>query len=105
MLPGPGSPMPRAPHGIDALAHEWLQTLLYAFLPIVLTSLTLARVGEKGLSIILIDPQWLGKNWLANIMELLHGTPWPLPLHRDLLIQAGGEIYHPYVVHLALGRE
>ena len=52
----------RAPLGVDALAHEWPKTLLYAFPPVALISPTLARVRERGLSMILVAPRWPGKH-------------------------------------------
>ncbi len=55
-----------APLGIDALAHEWPHTLLYAFPPIALISPTIYRVREEGLKLILIAPRWPGKYWLAE---------------------------------------
>lgn len=91
-----------APLGVDALAHRWPKTLLYAFPPIALIPPTLARVREGGLSMILIAPRWQGKHWLAEIFQLLSSPPWPLPLRRDLLSQARGEIFHPHPERLAL---
>ncbi|KAK7907218.1 hypothetical protein WMY93_015830 [Mugilogobius chulae] len=91
-----------APLGVDALAHPWPDVLLYAFPPISLISPTLARVREQGLSLILIAPRWLSKPWMAEIVQLLWDVPWPLPLRRDLLSQAGGEIYHPHPDRVAL---
>ena len=91
-----------APMGIDALAHEWPRVLLYAFPPLELITPTLARVRERGLSLILIAPRWPGKQWMAEIRQLLHGQPWPLPLRRDLLSQARGEIFHPHPERMAL---
>src|SRR4029434_14520 len=92
-----------APLGVDALAHKWPNhALLYAFPPIALIPPTLARVREKRLSLILIAPRWPGKHWLAEIIEMLYREPWQLPLHRDLLTQAKGEIFHPNPERLAL---
>lgn len=50
---------------------------------------------DRGLSVILVAPRWPGKHWLAEIFQLLSGPPWLLPLRRDLLSQARGEIFHP----------
>ncbi len=90
------------PLGIDALAHEWPRTLLYAFPPITFISPTLYRVREEGLQLILIAQRWPGKYWLAEIMHILYEDPWSLPLRRDLLSQAEGEIFHPHPERLAL---
>ena len=91
-----------APLGLDALAYEWPRVLLYAFPPLELIIPTLARVREKGHALILIAPRWPGKYWLAEIVQLLCGQPWPLPLRRDLLTQAHGEIFHPHPERMAL---
>lgn len=91
-----------APLGVDALAHPWPKTLLYAFPPLSLISPTLIRVRDQGLSLILIAPRWPSKHWIAEIIQLLVDEPWPLPIHRDLLSQARGEIYHPHPEQVAL---
>lgn len=91
-----------APLGMDALAHSWPNVLLYAFPPLSLISPTLDRVREQGLTLILIAPRWPSKHWVAEIIQLLTGEPWPLPIRRDLLSQAGGEIYHPHPDRIAL---
>ncbi|KAL2095325.1 hypothetical protein ACEWY4_010044 [Coilia grayii] len=91
-----------APLGVDALAHQWPNALLYAFPPLSLITPTLARVREQGLSLILIAPYWPSKHWVAEIVQVLAVPPWPLPIRRDLLSQARGEIYHPHPDRLAL---
>lgn len=91
-----------APLGVDALAHQWPNVLLYAFPPISLIIPTLSRVREKGLSMILIAPRWPSRQWIAEITLLLFDQPWPLPLRRDLLSQARGQIYHPHPEMVAL---
>lgn len=92
----------RAPLGVDALAHEWPRMLLYAFPPLALISPTLLRVRERRLSLILIAPHWPSMPWLAEVKQLLRGRPWSLPLRRDLLTQANGQIFHPHPERLAL---
>lgn len=70
-----------------------------------LISPTLARVSEQGMSLILIVPQWPSKHWVAEIILqiiLLAGKPWLLPIHRDLLSQLYGEIYHLHPDRIAL---
>nr|XP_055040043.1 uncharacterized protein LOC129427314 [Misgurnus anguillicaudatus] len=91
-----------APMGVDALAHPWPKALLYAFPPLSLIVPTLRRIREHGHSVILIAPRWPGRIWLAEIMQLLCDQPWPLPLRRDLLSQARGEIFHPAPDKIAL---
>ncbi|KAK9533172.1 hypothetical protein VZT92_008319 [Zoarces viviparus] len=63
---------------------------------------TTIRVREQGSSLILIAPRWPSKHWVAEIIQLLADEPWPLPIRRDLLSQAGGEIYHPHPDRIAL---
>ena len=79
--------------GLDALAHDWPKGLLYAFPPLSLIPPVLERVRAQGLSVILIAPGW--GSWRSEITPLLFDRPWQLPLRRDLLTQAGGEIFHP----------
>lgn len=91
-----------APLGVDALAHEWPRVLLYAFPPLELITATLLRVREKRHSLILVAPHWPAMHWMADIFRLLCERPWPLPLRRDLVTQARGEIFHPHPERLAL---
>ncbi|KAK9533175.1 hypothetical protein VZT92_008319 [Zoarces viviparus] len=63
---------------------------------------TALTVREQGSSLILIAPRWPSKHWVAEIIQLLADEPWPLPIRRDLLSQAGGEIYHPHPDRIAL---
>ena len=84
-----------APLGVDALAHPWSNTLLYAFPPVELIPPVLERVRQQGLSLILVAPWWPAKSWYAEIVSLLAARPLQLPLRRDLLSQAGGEVFHP----------
>ncbi len=55
-----------------------------------------------GTTIDTIAPRWPGKYWLAKIIHMLYEDPWSLPLRRDLLSQAEGEIFHPHPERLAL---
>lgn len=94
-----------APRGVDTLVHPWPNVLLYVFPPLSLISLTLARVSEQGVLLILIVLQWPSKHWVAEIILLiilLAGKPWPLSIHRDLLSQVHGEIYHLHPDRIAL---
>lgn len=92
----------RASLGMDALSHKWPRLLLYAFPPLALIPPTLLRVREDSLSLILIAPHWPSMPWLADVKQLLCGCPWTLPLRRDLLTQANGQIFHPHLERLAL---
>lgn len=63
-------------------------TLLYAFPLVDLIQPTLDRGHQEGLSLILVASCWPAKTWFMGIMTLLSGTPWCLPLWKDLLSQA-----------------
>ena len=91
-----------APLGVDALAHAWPRERLYAFPPLALIPPTLSRVREHGHALLLIAPHWPAMHWLAEICQLLCAQPWELPLHRDLLSQGGGAVFHPHPECLAL---
>ena len=82
-----------APLGLDAFAHTWPQGLLYAFPPLGLIHQTLERIRLLGLTVLLVAPGW--GSWMSVLSPLLFSEPWPLPLRRDLLRQAGNEIFHP----------
>ena len=84
-----GSP----PLGLDALAHQWPPGLLYGFPPLDLIPHVLARVRTQGVRLLLVAPAW--GSWRQDLAPLLYDEPWQLPLIRDLLSQAGGEIFHP----------
>ncbi|XP_029963540.1 uncharacterized protein LOC115400030 [Salarias fasciatus] len=91
-----------APLGADAFAHPWPNALLYAFPPLYLITPTLIRVKEQQLSLILIAPYWPSRPWMAELIQLVHGQPWPLPLRTDLVSQACGQVFHPNPERLAL---
>ncbi len=60
----------------------------------------LERVRKEGSiagshSLLLVAPFWPARVWFSDIMSLLAGQPWQIPLRRDLLSQAGGTIFHP----------
>ena len=82
-----------APLGIDAMAHDWPQGLLYAFPPMDLITPTLERVRRYGHELLLIAPRT--GTWSSLIAPLLYRDPWQLPQIRDLLSQADREIFHP----------
>lgn len=70
---------------LDALGHPLPRVLVCAFLPPSLIPPTLVRVREQGLSLILVTPRWPLKHWVAEIIQLLAGKPWPLPRCRHVL--------------------
>ena len=89
-LVGQGGPL-----GLDALSAEWPDGLLYAFPPLPLIPQVLHRGSWGCYRILLIAPRWPGRHWFSDLLRLVHGSPWPLPIRADLLSQAGGRIWHP----------
>lgn len=45
---------------------------------------------------ILVAPDWAHMTWFSWVTPLLDGTPWKLPVRRDLLSQAQGTLFHPF---------
>ena len=81
---------PSAPFGMEALVHQWLWTLLYAFPPVVLIQPMFERVRRKGLSLILVSPRWSRQPWFEEIVCPLGRDSWQLLLRSDLLSHAHG---------------
>ena len=79
--------------GQEALAHVWPRELLYAFPPLRLVRTVLERIRCQGLTVLLVAPGW--GTWRSEIAPLLYDHPWRLPLLRDLVSQADGDILHP----------
>ncbi|KAI2649174.1 Ketol-acid reductoisomerase (NADP(+)) [Labeo rohita] len=77
-----------APLGLDAMVQTWPRLHLYAFLE-----------RESSPS----SPYWPGRVWFLDIISLLNGSPWEIPVRRDLLSQAGGTIFHPLVTRFLHG--
>ncbi len=71
----------------DALAHNWPNLLLYAFLPITLISQLIRRVMEHRHRVLLVAPLWRNHLWVSELSQLLIAAPWPIPLRQDLLSQ------------------
>lgn len=86
---------PRGPLGLDALSHEWPDGLLYAFPPLPLIPHVLNRVAQGCYTVLLIAPRWPARPWFPVLLQLVQGTPLPLPLRADLLSQVEGQIWHP----------
>ena len=91
-----------SPLGQDALAHDWPESLLYAFPPIPLIHQVLQRVLQQGHSLLLVAPFWPGRTWFPLLHRLYRSAPWRLPDRVDLLSQLGGQIWHPDPQHLQL---
>ncbi len=77
-------------HGTD-LAED----RLYAFPSIALLPGVLERVRQDGVRLLLVAPFWLGRVWFSDLISLLDGSSWEIPVRRDLLTQAEGMILHP----------
>ncbi len=86
---------PPAPLGLDAMVQTWPRLRLYAFPPIALLPGVLTRVRRDGVRLLLVAPCWPGRVWFSDLISLLDGSPWEVPIRRDLLSQAGGAILHP----------
>ncbi len=86
---------PPAPLGLDAMAHRWPRRGLYAFPPIALLPGVLAKVRQQGSRLLLIAPRWPTRIWFSDLISLLDGSPWVIPVRRDLLSQAQGTVFHP----------
>ena len=88
--------------GLDALSQEWPEGLLFAFPPLPLIPQVLHRVRLGYYKVLLIAPQWPGRHWFPDLVRLVHGSPWPLPVRKDLLSQVRGQIWHPNPAKLQL---
>ena len=87
---------PPSPLGLDALAHDWPRTSLYAFPPIRLIPAVLSRIRlDRVEQLLLVAPWWPTQPWFAELVSLIVGSPWEIPLRQDLLSQARGMIWHP----------
>ncbi|XP_033996783.1 uncharacterized protein LOC117491055 [Trematomus bernacchii] len=84
-----------SPMGQDALAHDWPDSLLYAFPPQPLLLQKLQRVLTQGHRLLLVAPRWPGRVWFPLLRSLCCGPPWRLPDRKDLLSQLRGQIWHP----------
>ncbi len=84
-----------APLGLDAMVQTWPRLRLYAFPPIALLPGVLERVRRDGVRLLLVAPFWPGRVWFSDLISLLDGSPWEIPVRRDLLSQAEGMIFHP----------
>ncbi|KAL0170910.1 hypothetical protein M9458_035506, partial [Cirrhinus mrigala] len=84
-----------APLGLDAMVQMWPRLRLYAFPPIALLPGVLERVCRDGVRLLLVAPYWPARAWFSDLISLLDGSPWEIPVRRDLLSQAGGTTLHP----------
>lgn len=49
------------------------------------------------------SPRWSERSWFPELIALLDAEPWRLPVHKDLLSQVGGAIWHPTLESWAPG--
>ncbi len=85
-----------APLGLDAMVQTWPRLRLYAFPPVALLPGVLERVRRDGVRLLLVAPFWPGRVWFSDLISLLDGSPWEIPVRRDLLSQAGCTLVHPH---------
>ncbi len=78
-----------APLGLDAMVQTGPRLRLYAFPPVALLPGVLERVRRDGVRLLLVAPFWPGRVWFSDLISLLDGSPWEIPVRRDLLSQAG----------------
>ncbi len=71
---------PRGPLGVDALANKWPPVLLYAFPPFPLLPAVLAKVRMLKAKVLLVAPNWPQQSWMPDLIALLRGSPWCLPV-------------------------
>ncbi len=83
------------PLGLDAMVQTWPRLRLYAFPLIALLPGVLERVRRDDVRLLLVAPFWPGRVWFSDLISLLDGSPWEIPVRRDLLSQVGGTLVHP----------
>lgn len=52
----------------------------------------LSKIREEKESVLLITMKWPTQPWFPDLLKILSGLPWPIPLWRDFLSQANGSI-------------
>ncbi len=80
---------------IHAPAHPWPDMNLYVFPPVKLIPAVLCSVKICGLRLLLVAPFWPSQTWFSELVSLLEGDPWEIPVRKDLLCQLQGRIWHP----------
>jgi ribonuclease HI len=71
----------------NALLMNWSHWMCYAFPPIPLIPMTLAKIKEDRASVILIAPRWPRAPWFPLLVRQLVDIPITLPEWPDLLTQ------------------
>ncbi len=78
------------------MVQMWPRLHLYSFPPIALLLGVLERVCRDGVRPLLVALFLPGRVWFSDLISLLDGSPWEIPVRRDLLSQAGGTLVHPF---------
>ncbi len=76
--------------GLDTMVQTLQRLRLNAFPPIALLPEVLVRVRWDGVHLLLVTPFWPGRVWFLDLITLLNGSPWDIPVRGDLLSQTGG---------------
>ena len=84
-----------APLAGDTLTLRWPRARLYTFPPVKILPLVLCKIREERASVILVAPNWPKQPWFPDLRELLAAPPWRIPVSKNLLSHASGEIWHP----------
>ncbi len=88
---------PPALLGLDAMVQTWQRLRLYAFAVHHCSAHRSSRESVPGWGTsIAISPFWPGRVWFSDLISLLDGSPWGIPIRRDLLSQVEGMIFHPW---------
>ncbi len=72
------------------MVQTWSRLRRYAF-PLF----ALERMHRDGVRLLLVALFWLGRVWFSDLISLLRGSTWEIPVRRDLLSQVEGTIFHP----------
>ncbi len=54
----------------------------------------LAKVRQQRSRLLLLAPRWTTRIWFSDLISLLDGSPWAVPVRKDLLSQAQGTVFH-----------
>ena len=72
---------------MDAFSFRWTGIRAYTFPPFTLIPRVLHKIRGDGAQVLLIAPRWPRRSWFRDLMDLLAGYPFTLPLRPDLLSQ------------------
>ncbi|XP_041484656.1 uncharacterized protein LOC121431212 [Lytechinus variegatus] len=80
---------------LDAFSMNWGHQRCYAFPPFSLIPQVLRKVKADRAWVLLIAPNWPGRAWFPQLLELLVGDPLTLPPTSQLVSQPLSGIRHP----------